>query len=84
MRQARQGCQAQGAQLSCMPRLSQVALSAHAAYWTPEPLGPGAPPERFAEGRALRTVRRLTSEVGLRRVRFRSQGSPSSRPCFPA
>ena len=49
--------------------LSQVALSAHAAYSTPEPLGPSAAPELFAEGRALRTVRRLTSEVGLRRVR---------------
>ena len=64
-----QGCQAQVAQLSRAPPLSQVALSAQAAYWTPEPLGPSAAPERFAEGRALRTVRRLTSEVGLRRVR---------------
>ncbi|KAK9839614.1 hypothetical protein WJX81_000975 [Elliptochloris bilobata] len=45
-----------------------VALSVHAAHWTPEPLGVDAPAEHFSEARAMRTVRRLTDEVGLRRV----------------
>lgn len=46
----------------------QVALSARAIQWTPEALGSDAPAAQFSEARAMRTVRQLTDEVGLRRV----------------
>ncbi len=58
------------------PRRRQVAMSLRAIRWTPDALGLDAPAERFSEARALRVTRRLTDEVGLRRVRACSGAKP--------
>jgi len=54
----------------------QVALSLRAIQWTPDALGLDAPAERFSKARALRITRRLTDEVGLRRVRAGAGARP--------